>query len=397
MRGLKRVFKAAERANKRVVTFLLSKTVRAQPAKVDPTTVSRVLFLRYDRLGDMIISTPLFRIVKESYPNWRIGVLGTPRNIDVVEEDPNVDDIFLFTRSPLRLIRTVRAIRHRQYDVVVNLVFYKSLTGGLLANILVPNAVKVAVDNGNLNFLYNLSVHIRGENETHIVERTLQLLEVFSIDPSQYDRRPHLTLGLGERERATSFLSSHQGEGDDGLFVGFNLSAGKPECRWTLEKYAECALRIRERYPYVTIVFFATSKDVPLASALQGLLQGSTLVCPPSRRIREVAAVVEWMDLLVTPDTGMVHVASALEVPVVGLFTRLKSTPQSWGPYGIPYRVLIAPDREPVAAIGSDEVFRAISDLLDEVEPINFEIRNTKSETNSNERNTKSEAIRFRR
>jgi len=89
MLSVMRVLKSVEHVNKKIATLLLSNIVRAHPCKVDPTAVSRVLFLRYDRLGDMIVSTPLFRIVKEQHPHWEIGVLGTRRNVGVIEEDPN--------------------------------------------------------------------------------------------------------------------------------------------------------------------------------------------------------------------------------------------------------------------------------------------------------------------
>jgi len=87
----------------------------------------------------------------------------------------------------------------------------------------------------------------------------------------------------------------------------------------------------------------------------------------------EVAALIGMAKAVITPDTSIIHFASAMRTPVVGLYTRREPRPTEWQPYLIPHRSVFSEPGDPVSSITAGEVFREFVDLLREVDKTEME------------------------
>lgn len=106
--------------------------------------VKSVLILRYDALGDAILSTPVWRAIKASNPNIHVGVAGSRRNIALLEWDNTVDSTYQFSRGfTPTLIRDLWKARKIKWDIVINLYFHDKTRGAILAKIAAPHGVSV--------------------------------------------------------------------------------------------------------------------------------------------------------------------------------------------------------------------------------------------------------------
>jgi hypothetical protein len=124
----KRFAQWLERINKAVWLQVLRMLLRTKHVDhaIDPNRIQSVLILRYDAIGDMIVTTPFWRNLKRLNPQLRIGVAASARNIDVIRADDDVDVRFLFSEGALlQTIRGIREVRKQKWDVVLALVYKK--------------------------------------------------------------------------------------------------------------------------------------------------------------------------------------------------------------------------------------------------------------------------------
>ncbi len=300
-----------------------------------------VLFLRYDRLGDMAISTGLFRLIREDHPGLAIHVLASPANAGLVRRDPNLDRVHVFDkRRPLQFPKLLWRLRRVRFDTVVNLVFYPSLTGALISRLCAPRRavrVRVAVE-GRLDRFYNVNHRrtIWGDARRSMLEETVSLYRLLGGKPEGRDISPAIYPGPDAQARAADRIPDSARPR-----IAVNLAAGDPRREWSLERWRDAVELILQGMPGSEVWVFAPPGD-PRGSLLAGMCQGLSVKVPePSPDILDAAAMLARMSLLITPDTAMLHLADAFGIPLVAMYiSREKSV--LWRPLRAAYRGIIA-------------------------------------------------------
>lgn len=325
----------------------------------DLSVARSVLFLRYDRLGDMVISTGLFRLVKEEFPDIRVHVLASPTNCGVIRNDPNVDGTSVFCKKkPLELPGLIRSLRRHRFDAVVNLVFYPSFTGAVIARLSAPRSalrVRVATEE-SLDHFYNVNIRRRiwGSAARTMLEETASILEALGGSLAGRDIRPLLYPAEG-----SSFGSSCVGTA-----IGVNLAAGDGHREWSLERWTEAVKLILERFPQFTLHIFTPPSDPRGELLAHRFPGGRVLVVKPSPDILEVCTMLSRMRALVTPDTAMVHIADALGVPVVAMYISPEKL-TLWKPCRVAFGAVLSPDGT-MDSVKARDVVDALAELLRE-------------------------------
>jgi ADP-heptose:LPS heptosyltransferase len=355
------VRKRVEVAHRRVLIRCLSRlTPRRRTAPDWGARPYDVLFLRPDRVGDMIISTGLLRAIATSHDTIRLHVLATPANAGVLENNPHVESVVLFHRRsrPWTWLRFVRDVRRARYDVVIDcMVFSPSLTLLLLmASIGAPERVGIG---GRANdAVYSLPV-APGDRRGHHIEQLGALAAAFGVDVTTADWRPQLFMSAAEREAAER-LWERAGTGR-GWRLLVNVSAGKERCRWPPERYVAVLRETLARRLGLHVLVIGMPRD---ADGLREIA-AATGRATASPGLRDTLALVESADLLLTPDTGLVHAASAFRTPIVAMYFRGASA--HWGPYRTPARIVSSPDRM-LRSLPPGPVLAALDELLETLE-----------------------------
>lgn len=328
----------------------------------DLSGAESVLLLRYDRLGDMIISTGLFRLLAETFPRLRVHVLASPANAGAIRFDPHIHRVHIYDkRRPLRSFSLLAGLRRERFDAVVNLVFYPSLTGALLARLAAPGKavrVRVAVET-TLDPFFNINSRrvIWGSPERTVLEETVSLLSLLGGDVQGRDISPRVYPGKGAESLAGKVINTPRPR------IGINLAAGDPHREWSLESWRDTMKMVREGRPGASIHIFAPPAD-GRGKALEEMcrLSGVHLV-PRTRDILQVSAFLARMDLLVTPDTAMVHLADALGVSLVPMYISPEKA-LMWKPVRVSHSGLVSRDGR-MDSVTPDRVFQAVSRLLE--------------------------------
>jgi ADP-heptose:LPS heptosyltransferase len=138
-----------------------------------------------------------------------------------------------------------------------------------------------------------------------------------------------------------------------------NVSVGEARRRWTDDKYLALARHVRARLPSARVLILGTGADADTARMLAAETKAQAWAGPLSQAM----ALMATADLVITPDTAVIHIASAFERPLVALMRR---GAEFWGPYRSPSRLAIGPDAEQLAPLTVDTAVRAVDEMIAE-------------------------------
>ena len=312
---------------------LLTRAVLAEFDKGPPVPripegecIRRVLLMRWDAIGDMVVSLPFFRALAELHPDTEFCIVVSRRNRDILKHEGTFSTI-LWDRNPMVFLRSLLLARAFRPDAVVDTrMHYDSTTSFLYASV---SGARWSVSASNRSNRLPFTVRVPVGEADHFADMTGRLLSALgpSLDGIEPDRK--IRLSAEERFFASDFW---RGSGISliGRTVGVNISARDPSKKWGPLKSAElCRILVARG---LTPVLLSSPEDrdalMEICSGVEGTLAG-----PETPTVLHAAALLEGLAILVTPDTAMVHVAAAHGIPVVGLYRVTESHMPTWQPW----------------------------------------------------------------
>jgi len=350
--------KSLERWTKRTTTATIAALMGRAERGVRPDwrdRTYRVLFLRHDRIGDMILSTGILRAIARQYPTVQLDVLASRSNAAVIANEPYLHEVIAFDKKAASAFPGVfRDLRRRGYDAVIDcMVTAPSLTTLLL--MLASGArYRIGVAQRGNDFAYTLPVPPR-ESAQHIVDKLGALVTAFGMQPTAVDLRPRVALTAAERERGEQLWrgeSEHAAASAGRLLV--NISAGRAHHFWPDDRFVHVIRAARQQVPGVDVMVISSPSDRGRAAAIASAA-GARLV--EDRGIRDAMSIVAASDIVFTPDTSISHACSAFDKPAIALHPRGFSA--IWGPYHTDGRALESATDQ-VSDITADEAARAL-------------------------------------
>jgi ADP-heptose:LPS heptosyltransferase len=284
----------------------------------------RVLFLRHDRAGDMILSTGVMRSIARSHPTITLDVLASPANAAIVEHAEYIENVVVFDRKRLSsYLPTALRLRRTHYDAVIDcMVTAPSLTTLLL--IFASGARhRIGIGGRGNDAAFTVTVPADTRPQAHMVDLLAALAPAFDVNPTQADRQPVLHLTIDERAWADSIWAR------EGRRALINISAGTVERLWPDDRYVAVMRHLHLLDANVVIRVVASPAESERAERI-ARNGGGSFVQTPS--LRQALALVATSDFVLTPDTSIAHAASAFQKPAVALFVRDKA--ERWGLYG---------------------------------------------------------------
>ena len=355
-------FKGVELAWRRVWIRLLTRLLaRRRPQSVPSWSQARVLFLRHDRIGDMILSTGLLRALRERHPGITLDVLASSANAPVLAHEPGVARTIVFRRGGVGAYPAViRALRARRYDAVIDCM----VTAPSLTTLLLMWASgarhRVGVAGRGNDAAYTLLVSPRPPR-THMAERLGALADALGAAPGAVDVSPSLTLADDERAIAEAEWAGAAPGIAMGLRLLVNVSAGLGIRHWPDDRYVEAVRRAAGGRRLNVIVIASPAEPHRAIAVAEGL--GGRAVATPG--VRSAFALVATADAVLTPDTSIAHAASAFRRPAVAMYVH--DTESEWGLYGGLGANVVSPVRN-LAALEVDPVADALALVLQRAE-----------------------------
>ncbi len=280
-----------------------------------PKNIKRILIIRIEHIGDVLLATPLFRALRRTYPDARIDVLvrsiASPvlaRNNDVRAVVCNVP--WLSEGGSWKgVFRVVSQLRKKPYDVVLE-------PHGDPRNIILASVVgtyRIGFANRGLGFLLDCSLPY--DAQQHIIERNLTLARPLSVG----DAGRELSLSLSQRDLvfARNLFKKHKIK--DAVCLSPGVGAGRDEKLWTVEGWASLADSLSETGCDLIFNGGPSQKDL-VGSILHQMKTEKYLNVCGTTTLLQSAAIIGKCNVLISIDSGPVHIARALGTPLVGLY-----------------------------------------------------------------------------
>lgn len=321
---LKALARCLEKQLKQWLVAGLRRCLKApEPETIDSLDgVRRILLIRPNfRLGNALISTPAIDAFRKRFPSARIDFLATDSTLPLLQQHP-VDRFHLLSRKtilrPWQCVSLLRRLRAERYDLAVQ-ISSGSLTGTLFTRS-IGARYSMGMRRGEQRWFH---IEVDGKAK-HAYDTIVNLTRPLGV-PCR--NRPLLRLTSQERHQAFIYLRqlSVPMTADDSVatfiavFVG-----GHQNKRWPLSFWLELMNSLEMQA--LRHVVFLGPEEIRLARVFQRQLAASTYgtLCHP-RPLRDFAAMLERADLIVTPDSGPMHLAVALDVPAIALMREKKS------------------------------------------------------------------------
>ncbi len=288
----------------------------------------RILLIKLRAVGDVVLSTVVLKNIRDAFPGASIDMLTEPAGASVLQGNPFLDDLVVYDRRRVSSIGLIRTVRRRRYDLVID--FFCNPRTALVTRLSGARS-RVGYRFRGRTYAYNLVVEPRGAL-VHNTQFNLDALERIGVPVT--DRSLHIVPRAQDERRVDEFWSRLAPSGR--RVVAVNTSGGWAVKRWPMERFAELADRLAGELGVEILIPWGPGEE-PDVERLRGLMRTTPLV-PPATTLLELAALLKRCWFMVSNDSGPMHVAAAMGVPVVGIFG--PTHPKLQGPFGEMHRTV---------------------------------------------------------
>jgi len=306
----------------RALVVLAARIVFGRPKGGPVGEVRKLLVIRTDeRVGNVLLTIPLLRALRRGLPGAEIVFLHAASKAAIVRGLPYVDRLEPFARKqffqrPWRLAAQLLRLRRERFDVAIEAGHYHafSLTAALLARVIGARVV-IGHDRGPAHAFFDVAVP-QPPGVQHDVSVKLALAAPLGVAPAGLELETPLGADPGSLAEAEALLEVAGVGGRRLLLV--NPGARKLDRRWSPASYAAAAARLAARFDLVPVVFWGPGEEA-LADEVVARIGGAACKAPPTD-LRQLAALLRLGTLVLTNDTGPMHLAVAARTPTVAIF-----------------------------------------------------------------------------
>jgi len=312
----------------------------------------RILVVQIGKYGDMILTTPLFKELKRIFPDSELSVLASSRNSDISKNLSFVDFTYEYRKKIVSTIKLIFTLRRKAFDYWIDTKDEYSSTSKILERLCKPKT-SLGFNIKEKVFDVNLQNFVIGE---HRIDINLSPINYLS-ESNQYKRiLPHIDIPLSDSENISDKLDKIGGK-----YILFNLSAGINNRDLAIEKWIELVDDIDTDK---NILITGIEKDYDNINTILKSAERKNIYFVKTKNIFELAEVIKRADLLVTPDTAAVHLASCFDTPIVCFFNSVKWNQKKFAPLSTKKRIVVSEDENSFDSISSAELLNAVKELL---------------------------------
>ena len=286
--------------------------------------MNRILIVRLGSLGDIIHTIPAAAAIRRAHPDAVIDWLVDVRHRELLDLVPVVDrKISIDTSSAGSSWSAIRELRSARYDAALD------LQGLLKSAVLARLSGAVRVVGFPAELLRERAARVfytetAGEAERHVIDKNLSMVRAIGV------RMPDVAFPLEDRNPGIADQArSRLGLADGASFALMNPGAAWPNKRWPPVYFAELSREIAKRHSLRSLVLWGPGEQ-QLADAVVTASDNTAAVSPPTS-VADLVSLSKVAALMISGDTGPLHIAAAAGTPIVGIFG--PTDPQRNGPW----------------------------------------------------------------
>jgi len=297
--------------------------------------MKRILITRTDRIGDVILSLPAIKAARRAFPDSYIAIMVQPRIDDILKGNPDIDEVIVYDKNKkhkgaLKNLGFIKWLRAKKFDMVLNL--HSTKRTNLLC-FLAGIPVRIGYARGKADFLLTDKIkYTKKLGEKHEAEYSLDVLRYLGISPEF--SLPFIYVQSEDEKRADEIL------GDLGINNGEKFAILHPgaSCKskmWPFKNFAKTGDMLIEDLRIKVMINLAPDQ-AGLGEKVRATMKNKPVFFCEPMTLGELAALFKKASLVISNDSGPVHVAAAVGTPVISIFGRnqLGLNTVRWRPLG---------------------------------------------------------------
>ena len=292
----------------------------------------KILFIRIDRIGDLVLSTPALRALKQAFPHSLLVVLASPSNKLLLLNNPYVDTVFVYDQKKglSDKIGIIKQLRSYSFDLAVDPYPDYELRTALIA--LLSGAKKrIGYASYGREAFFNIEAP-QIKKDQHFVDLTLGILKSLGIKAN--DKKPEIFLTEDEKKWARNWLKKGGAGGKP--IVGIHPGGYYETQRWLPERFAAVANDFKKS-GYLDVIMFGGPGDEGLVDRISSMVN-EELLTYMANDLRRLAALLSCCRVLICNNSGPLHIAVAMGTPTISIMGPTKK--DHWMPIGNIHKVL---------------------------------------------------------
>jgi lipopolysaccharide heptosyltransferase II len=288
--------------------------------QIDFKNIKRLLIRSTNWIGDAVMTTPAVRAIRKCFPNTHISLLAKPWVVPVFKNSEHIDRLLIYNdegrhKGLFGKFRLARDLKKYHFDAAILL---QNAFEAALITFLAGIPFRIGYDTDVRQLLLTHAVSCTNEiKKKHQTDYYLNIVR--GIGMEEDNRELYLKLNQKDRFRAEKILLEQHLSLDDKI-VGINPGATYgPAKQWPLDRYARLADKI-QAFTGGRIIIFGGPNDRKLGEKILQRMRHRPIDLTGKTRLGEAMALIERCDLFITNDSGLMHVAAALDVPLIAVF-----------------------------------------------------------------------------
>jgi len=277
-------------------------------------------------LGDVLMRTPVVHAIRQIFPNAKITVIVDSIGEEIFRHNLDVDEIFLFDRKNkpkwkyvINKITGMLKVRNHKFDLLIDLYSSKSSANLLMLS---GASYRIGFTHSHLtDKTYNLPFpdEFKRASSHHLSRGLLKVVSIFGYDFEEYDIRPRFLL----RNDTQNTMAKYLAEFNLTRTYVLNLGSGGTEKILPMEKSFQQVKFLYEKYNYTPLIVCNPGQEYLQQQFVNDYMIPSMLPYGALRKLslEEIGSVMSLSNFIVTPDTGLYHLAVAIDLPLFGIFT----------------------------------------------------------------------------
>lgn len=286
------------------LSAILSKIINF-PKDFEQIKVKNILIIKLDDAGDMVYATPIFKLIKQKYPEAKTTLWCKNATSELIKHDPFLD--FIITKKKQL---------EPKYDLILDL---RGNIDSLKYAILHPS--KIRLDRGTIR----LKNKLKGQHP-HELQTNFEIIKIL-VNNLKTALKPQIYYSKDDENLAQTYIDENNLE----RFAVLHVGANKELRKWPLANYTALANMLKNQYQ-LDLVFVGNTQDIEDVEQVRSGLEFKAYSVAGNFSWTQYAALVKKAALFVGNESGPLHVAAAMETPLVGLFG--PGEPRVFYPYG---------------------------------------------------------------
>lgn len=298
--------------------------------------LNKILITRTDRIGDVVLSTPIIEQLKNAFPDSKISFLTTPYTVDLIKGNPFIDEVIEYDKKNKHknfmtgVLLFAYKLAFKKYDAVIVLHPTNRMH---LISFLAGIPIRIGWNRKYGNLLTHKLEHNKQLGKKHESEYNLDLLRLLDIQP----KKPVLSLPYDHisKETTSDALKEH-GVDLNKKYIVFALGSSCPSKQWPVNFFAEVANKLHSLNASLSFAVIGSANEQELSDKFISDFKGECTDLTGKLSLKEVIFFFKKIHGFIGNDSGLSHIAASFDIPLISLFGRADPglSPTRWKPLG---------------------------------------------------------------